>query len=137
MKRIELAVARQPQAVEPTLRVHGSLPADWPTEPGVLTTASEEALAQGRGTGKTARQMTSCPMGSHYVWHCAFKTYPRNLSIKLGRQDLKVVSPDELESLRGLPDLVAVIVDHDATLTKSQLDVVKAINSIAKYGVLA
>lgn len=70
-----------------------------------------------RGDGATTRQMLAAPIGSHYVWVNNRLEYPRCLALKLGREDLKIVSPDffRFDDWEGIR-FAAIIVDHAADL---------------------
>lgn len=74
-----------------------------------------------RGIGHTTKQIEEAPIGSIFVWLNGDFSYPTELARKLGRNDLKIVSPLWLEngSYRGItyPD---VIVDHSVNLTRSR-----------------
>lgn len=79
---------------------------------------------EGRGTGRTTRQMQNTPHGAVYIWpgHGSV-SYAKVLAHDLGRSDLEIVNQDVLdrggERLRGRR-LTGVIVDHDCRLTESQ-----------------
>jgi hypothetical protein len=75
----------------------------------------------GRGSGRTARAMQGAPQGAVYVWVNGHLDYPKNLARKLGREDLKIVSPQWVEDRRwsGLT-FPAIDIDHAAKLTEEQ-----------------
>jgi hypothetical protein len=66
-----------------------------------------------RGTGRTTRQMQALRKGGYFVWLHSNIYYPRQLALKLGRGDIKIMSPEWVLNRRWeglkLPDLV---LDH-------------------------
>jgi len=73
--------------------------------------------------GKTTLQMTSAPEGSIYVWHTTDTTYATLLAVKLGRQDLKLVSPRWLMYFQFLTEKYpAIIVDHGLVLSETEME---------------
>ena len=68
-----------------------------------------------RGTGRTTNQIKHAPQGAFFVWINASTDYPRQLAKQLGRDDLRIVSPNWLvfEQWRGMR-LSGIIVDHAA-----------------------
>lgn len=75
-----------------------------------------------RGTGRTTQQMLNAPHRAIFVW-CVDRTdYARDLARRLGRTDLRIVSPRHLdERMRGLRNMV-VVIDHAARLSDRQRD---------------
>lgn len=66
--------------------------------------------------GKTTGQMLGAPQGAIYVWLNGAIDYPLRLSRDLGRGDLFVISPSQVEvRLRGVS--WPVVVDHAARLS--------------------
>lgn len=67
----------------------------------------------GRGCGKTRQQLLDAPKGAVYVWPDGNTSYPTELAKKLGREDLRIVSPMWLTSgaWRGRR-FSAIITDH-------------------------
>ena len=76
-----------------------------------------------RGEGTTTKQMQAAPKGAVFVWCNAHTGYATHLTRKIGREDLKIVSPTwlEWERWRGL-ELTGLVVDHAAQLTDMQWD---------------
>ena len=70
-----------------------------------------------RGTGETTRQMQAAPRNAVFIWCAGHTGYPQMLARKIGREDLKIVTPDWLTSdkWRGL-ELTGLIVDHAANI---------------------
>jgi hypothetical protein len=70
-----------------------------------------------RGKGYTRQQMLEAPQGALFIWCNERLHYPRDLAQHLGRDDLRIVSPDILGRgryrLYGLR-LSAIILDHAA-----------------------
>ena len=68
----------------------------------------------------TLHQMRHAPIGSLYVWCCDLLSYPEKLSQKIGREDLVIVSIDELDSdfLEGLN--LDLTIDHGTYVTRAQ-----------------
>jgi len=74
-----------------------------------------------RQTGASTRQMQKAPVGAVYIWINHALTYARNLAHQIGRDDLKIVSPDWLDSHQYLGrELTGVVVDHATLLTEDQ-----------------
>jgi len=72
-----------------------------------------------RGTGRTMQALRTAPRGAIYVWVNDHFTYPRELAKRLGRDDLRIVSPDFfLQQYRGTDR--PVWVDHAVRLTPAQ-----------------
>jgi hypothetical protein len=74
-----------------------------------------------RGTGRTTRAMLAAKQGAIYIWCNDRLNYPKDLTKKHGRGDLKVVGPSWLtdNAWRGLK-LPEIVLDHDAKLTEPQ-----------------
>lgn len=70
----------------------------------------EYARHGGRGSGRTTRAMQNAPMNAVYVWCNDKLSYPRDLARKVGRDDLRIVGPDDIE--RRAPGATAILVDH-------------------------
>lgn len=72
-----------------------------------------------RGTGRTTAQMKAAPEGAVYVWCSKYSLdYPRQLSTDIGRSDLMIIAPEQIENLRGTR--CNIVIDHDAKLTEDQ-----------------
>lgn len=72
-----------------------------------------------RQTGRTSEQLATAPPGALFIWCNGHLDYPRALALKLGRDDLRVLSPETpMSALRGVARWV--VVDHAARL-KPQL----------------
>ena len=73
-----------------------------------------------RGSGRTTEQMRAAPHGAVYVWVNGSTQYPTFLARHLGRDDLRIISPDqfaqEARSLRAW-----VVIDHAAALDRLML----------------
>ena len=65
-----------------------------------------------RGTGRTTRQMEGAPAGALYVWCNGHLEYPKHLARKLGRDDLKIVSPEHYKVTSRGRDVGSVVLDH-------------------------
>lgn len=65
-----------------------------------------------RGTGRTTLQMQTAPAGATFVWCNKDLSYPRALAERLGRTDLKFLTPRalEMDAMRGLR--MPIVVDH-------------------------
>ena len=73
-----------------------------------------------RASGRTTKQMEEAPHGAHFLWCNEFIEYPRSLAKKIGRDDLRIVSPSWLETgWRGI-ELSGLVVDHTCRLTEQQ-----------------
>lgn len=74
-----------------------------------------------RGTGTTTRQMQDAPKGAYFVWCNGQLEYPKALAKKIGREDLKIIRPYDLERDRmcGI-EFTGIVVDHAAVLTDEQ-----------------
>lgn len=75
-----------------------------------------------RGTGITTEQMKKAPKDAIYVWVNHHFDYPRALARKLGRDDLRVVSPSFLEPFRTDGLLRSIVLDHATILTRRQCE---------------
>jgi len=75
------------------------------------------------GSGRTTQQMKEAPPYSVFVWCDENLFYPKVIAERLGRGDLLIISPHQLETgyLRGRK-LLAITVDHAAQLTNRQHD---------------
>jgi hypothetical protein len=76
----------------------------------------------GRGSGRTTRAMLDAPKGSVYVWVNHHLDYPRELARRLGRDDLNIVSPRQVEDQgrwAGMR-LTDVRLDHALLFTDAQ-----------------
>lgn len=69
----------------------------------------------GRQSGRTTQAMQAAPRDAVFVWCNHHLDYPKDLARKLGRDDLKIVSPSWLTDRRwvGL-ELSALQLDHAA-----------------------
>lgn len=77
----------------------------------------------GRQSGRTTRAMQEAPKGAVYVWVHSNLDYPKELARKLGREDLRIVSPAWLEDRVWVGSLFSGIrLDHAATLSSRQWD---------------
>lgn len=64
-----------------------------------------------RQTGITTRQMQEAPRGAFYLWPVGRSLdYARHLAHHLGRIDLHIIGPDNIERMRGRRE--ALVVDH-------------------------
>jgi hypothetical protein len=77
----------------------------------------------GRGSGKTTRAMVAAPKGAVFVWVNHHLDYPKHLAKFLGRDDLKIVSPEWIEDRHwaGL-ELTGLVKDPDTRFTNVQWD---------------
>jgi hypothetical protein len=67
-----------------------------------------------RGSGRTTKQMQEAPQNSVFVWVHHDLHYPKKLAEKIGRNDLKIVSPNWLlNGWRGV-QLSGLVIDHFA-----------------------
>lgn len=75
-----------------------------------------------RGAGRTTEQMKQAPKNAYYVWCNRHLNCPVGLARRLGRIDLRIVSPGWLrDSWRGLPLHPGdVVLDH--AIQPRQLD---------------
>lgn len=67
-----------------------------------------------RGDGTTTKQMQEAPRGAIFVWCNGHLSYPRDLARHLGRDDIKIVSPDALDGYRLHGLRLPIILDHAA-----------------------
>ena len=74
-----------------------------------------------RQSGRTSEQMKAAPKGAVYVWVNSILGYPKALARSLGREDLRIVGPHMVETLRGR----VFVVDHAAVLTNRQLECIR------------
>lgn len=73
-------------------------------------TATQYLLTHGRGSGRTHRAMLDAPRGAVYVWCNDGLDYPCDLARKIGRTDLRIVAPRDVERrVRGCSN---ILVDH-------------------------
>lgn len=75
-----------------------------------------------RGEGTTTKQMEAAPKGAVFVWCNGHTDYAVRLARKIGRDDLRVVSPAWLEDRWLGLELAGIVVDHAAQLTDRQWD---------------
>ncbi len=75
----------------------------------------------GRGSGKTTRAMLAAPKDAVFIWCNHHLDYLKRLVKHLGRDDLRIVSPEWIEDERwaGM-DLTALVRDPDTELTERQ-----------------
>lgn len=67
----------------------------------------------GRGSGRTKKQMLLAPKNAIFVWQNRRLHYPKSLAYFLGRRDLKIVSQEWLGSYRSRGvDLSRIVFDH-------------------------
>jgi hypothetical protein len=79
-----------------------------------------------RGSGRTHRQMIEAPQRAVYIWCNSHLFYPRELAREIGRADLRIIGPADLEErLRGLK-AHQVVFDHALELTTRQADFLRA-----------
>ena len=77
-----------------------------------------------RGSGRTTKAMREAPQGALYIW-CNDRTeYAKQLACKIGRNDLEILCPDNLNRsriyrLRGR-EFSGVIVDHATAFSYQQ-----------------
>lgn len=80
-----------------------------------------EVTMGGRGSGRTTQAILAAPKGAVYVWVNNRLEYPKALAHKLGRDDLKIVSPEWIEDRRWVGmEFPAMDIDHDTTFTERQ-----------------
>lgn len=77
-----------------------------------------------RRTGRTTTKMTEAPRGAVYVWLNSILDYPKSLAKKLGREDLVIVSLDQLLREpwwrgRAFP---WICLDHDVVLNGDEVE---------------
>jgi len=81
-----------------------------------------------RCTGRTTKQMLAAPRNAVYVQNAGPHTYHKLLAAHLHRDDLRIISPDQIENtLHG--KVVDVVVDHAARLTDEQMFLVMDANT--------
>lgn len=73
-----------------------------------------------RGSGRTTNQMMQAPKDAVFV-SMDSRHYAKLLARFIGRDDLKIICPDELHRLQGR-ELTGLIVDHAARLSSRQED---------------
>jgi len=67
-----------------------------------------------RGSGRTTKQMQEAPQNSVFVWVHHDLHYPKKLAEKIGRNDLKIVSPNWLLNSWKGAQLSGLVIDHFA-----------------------
>ena len=74
-----------------------------------------------RGDGTTTRQMQKAAHGAVFVWVHYALSYPRHLAKKIGRDDLKIVSPEffSRDYWRG-QEFSEIVIDHACYLNDEQ-----------------
>ena len=84
-----------------------------------------------RKMGKTTRQIENAPPNAIYIWVNADVNLPKRIAKRLGRNDIRFVSPSWIEhGIRGLGK--PVVVDHATRLTHKEWEYVKICNDMAK-----
>lgn len=77
-----------------------------------------------RGTGRTTKQMQEASRAAVYVWiEGASMSYVRALAVHLGRTDLQIVRPPDLQNVQRLAlnwGSSEIVIDHAARLTTEQ-----------------
>lgn len=82
-----------------------------------------------RGTGRTTKQMKSAPLNAIYVWCNGNLYYPKKLANSIGRNDLSIVSPIDIDHrLRGRRN-VNIVIDHATDLTSEQYDFISLVTT--------
>lgn len=78
-----------------------------------------------RGTGLTTKQMKRAKTNAVFIWPTSSSLwYPKKLAAKLGRGDLKIVTPSWLDSESCRARMFSeIIVDHATRLSSKQYDV--------------
>ena len=78
-------------------------------------------MADDRQTGRTTDQMIAAAEGSLFIWCNSALDYPRALARRLGRRDLFIVGPDDLDRRGDLRRRwPAIVVDHAVYFTDRQ-----------------
>jgi len=66
-----------------------------------------------RGTGKTTALMKAAPPDAVYIWCNSALEYPKQLAKKIGRADLRIVSPAWLSNRQWMGiELTGLVADH-------------------------
>ena len=65
-----------------------------------------------RGSGQTTQAMLAAPQGARYIWCNGQTDYPRSLAEHLGRKDLVILAPSDVERRPYLIRGVVPIFDH-------------------------
>lgn len=76
--------------------------------------------------GKTLHQMKRSPRHAFYVWRSvASIEFGRALAKSLGRDDLRVIPPEDVKfaTFRGIRD-AAIVVDHATFVSKNMIKVI-------------
>lgn len=84
--------------------------------------------------GRTTKQMLDAPIGSFFVWCNGMIDYPTALAHHIGRDDLKIKSPEWVtaENLRGIR-YSEIILDHAAYPTLEGLRALNRIKNVPKW----
>lgn len=83
-----------------------------------------------RGTGRTTRQMQEAPAGAVFVWCTSELWYPQDLARRLGREDLEIIRPSQLQPQWFMGRTVkGLVIDHAASLGLSQYEAVDYIRT--------
>jgi hypothetical protein len=69
-----------------------------------------------RGMGQTTTQILHAPKNAYYVWVNGAVHYPKDLARHLGRTDIQVLSPRDLDDYCRIAPTRPVVVDHAAPL---------------------
>jgi len=74
-----------------------------------------------RGTGRTTRQMVAAQKEAIYIWANNQLAYPARLASAIGRNDLRIVSPEWITEgrFRGL-ELSGLVLDHATRLNTDE-----------------
>lgn len=81
--------------------------------------------------GRTTRQLEMSPQNTIYVWCSSDTKYPKRLCKELDREDIKVVSPYQVElAMIGLPRVV--VIDHATILSEHTMNLIEIHNRLLK-----
>lgn len=76
-----------------------------------------------RGDGATTRQMQGAAKNALFVWVNSHFSYPRELAEKLGRDDLRIVSPSFFDNDRWRGQVFTeIVIDHAAYLNDREFE---------------
>lgn len=78
-------------------------------------------IKENRGTGRTTKLLENAPEGAVFIWCNWHLDYPKGLAKKIGRKDIKIVSPDWLTPCNYMGiTFTGVILDHATKLSLKQ-----------------
>jgi hypothetical protein len=87
-------------------------------------------ITNGRRAGRTTAAMLAAPQGAFYIWPNGELVYPMKLARELGREDLKIKSPEWLRADRLAGQRKPIALDHATQLSAEVFEFVKDYNAL-------